>query len=109
MADPEISDAAFRRLRSFPPGRPFTHEACSECCPKCNAVFKTEERLRNHEQFAHSKHPLTRRGLEITTTDQDAEDDYIPVKKKGQTYEEKIYRTSMKMSDDFFQKNLERD
>jgi hypothetical protein len=82
----------------------------------CNALFFTENMMKNHETFCHSEHPL--RGEDASETEQidngrirgRPEDVIVDAEIVGKepTGEGKVYQTMFKMAFEFFDNFLRR-
>jgi hypothetical protein len=99
----------FLESSMFRPIHPFSDYRNRFFCMKerCNALFFTEEQLANHDRFHHSIHPLGEGEL----SEEDRLDEEIcregveeiaVLEDKGPTDEEKMYKTMVKMSLEFF-------
>jgi hypothetical protein len=97
--------SVWERNRSFDPIRPFTDPKLNFFCLKrsCNAVFRREELLGNHEKFAHSKHPLSGDIDSVRSLREEDEDEVIKMKEKK---EDPVYKVMARMSMDFFERNV---
>ena len=97
--------SVWERNRSFDPIRPFSDPKLNFFCLKrsCNAVFRREELLGNHEKFAHSKHPLSGDIDSVRSLREEDEDEVIKMKEKK---EDPVYKVMARMSMDFFERNV---
>jgi hypothetical protein len=93
--------------RSFDPIRPFSDPKLNFFCLKrwCNAVFKREELLVNHEKFAHSKHPLSG-DIDSVRSLRDEDEDEDEVVKMKEKKEDPVYKVIARVSMDFFERNV---
>lgn len=98
----------WERNRSFDPIRPFSDSKLNFFClnPLCNAVFRKEEQLANHEKFAHSKHPLSGDIDSVRNSREDEDEDEDEVVKMKESKEEPVYKVMVRMSMDFFERNV---
>jgi hypothetical protein len=75
------------------------------------AAYKTDNELRIHEKFSHSRKPFTKDESRPPSPERGkkelASDKYIP-KEKKKTKEDVTYDVMKRMSDDFFGKSLGR-
>jgi hypothetical protein len=100
------------------PTRPFSNYKNRFFCMKhnCNALFFTENMLKNHETFCHSEQPL--RGEDASETEQmdngrirgRPEDVIVDAEIVGKepTGEGKVYQTMFKIAFEFFDNFLRR-
>ena len=97
--------SVWERNRSFDPIHPFSDSKLNFFCLKrsCNAVFRREELLANHEKFAHSKHPLSGDIDSVRSLREEDEDEVIKMKEKK---EDPVYKVMARMSMDFFERNV---
>jgi hypothetical protein len=98
------------------PTRPFSNYKNRFFCMKhnCNALFFTENMLKNHETFCHLEHPLG--GEDASETEQTdnriirgrPEDAIVDAEivRKETTDEGKVYQTMFTMASEFFDEFL---
>jgi hypothetical protein len=99
--------SVWERNRIFDPIRPFSDPKLNFFCLKrlCNSGFRRQEQIANHEKFAHSKHPLSGNIDSVRSLREEDEDEVVKMKEHKI---DDVYKVIIRMSMDFFERNVEK-